>query len=88
MTPSIGDVCTKKLVITKFAEAVNLIIKKDFRIKAGSLFSYFHVFFLEKSRFGSQKIIISKIFIFFPKTVLISLVTAVDPKTTDLAFVL
>ena len=30
MTPSIWDVCTKKLVLTKFNEAVNLIIKLFF----------------------------------------------------------
>ena len=49
MTPSIGDVCTKKLVITKFAEAVNLIIKKKFPDQSG-------VPFFVLSRFFSRKI--------------------------------
>jgi hypothetical protein len=83
MTPSIWDVFTKQLVLTKFNKAVNLIIKQFLSDQTGIPFFSNLRFFLEKSRFWSQKIII-----FFPKNVLISFISDVDPKTTDLASVL
>jgi hypothetical protein len=66
--------CDKKLVVTNFNKAVD---NKSifFGSNGHPLFLTFTFFFLEKSRFGSQKIIIFKFFIFFTKSVSISLIS-------------
>jgi hypothetical protein len=87
MTPTIRDVCTKKLEITEFTKAVNLMMKLFFRIKWAFLFSYFYVFFSRKIEVWRPKNHNFEILYFFTKSMLISLISGVDPTTNDAEFV-
>jgi hypothetical protein len=81
MTPSIRDVCTKKLVITKFTKAVNLIIKLFFSASNGLPFCLNFTFFSRKIEVWRPKN--HNFEILFRKSMLLSLISGVDPKTTD-----